>query len=178
MKYFLGLEISTSNKGIYLYQQKYSLQLLTDTGYLNYKPLSTPMDHNIKLTDSDGDALEDISQHRIFIGRLMYLTISRLDIAFAVNKRSQFMSAPRSPHLQAVHHILQYIKSIPGQGILFSSKPSLVLSAYADVDRGSCITIAKSTTGFCIFIGESLITWKSKKQPIVSRSFADERFVK
>lgn len=92
----------------------------------------------------------------------MYLTISRPDIAFVVNKLSQFMTAPQFTL---------------GQGILFSSKSSLALLAYANVDWGSCITTGKSTTSFCIFIGDSLVTWKSKKQITVSRSFAKAEYI-
>lgn len=134
------------------------------------------MDPNINLIDDTSAPLEDISQYRRLIGRLMYLTISRPDIAFAVNKMSQFMTAPRTNHLHAILHILQYINTAPGQGLLFSSIPSMAVSAYADADWGSYTVTRKSTNGFCIFIGSSLVTWKSKKQPTVSRSSAEAEY--
>lgn len=134
LKYFLGLEIAKSSRGIHLCQRKYTLQLLEDTGFTAAKPLSFPMDPNIILNDTDGTVLEDASMYRRLIGRLMYLTISRPDITFTVNRLSQFMAQPRSPHLHAVHHLLQYLKSTPGQGILFSADSPMKLFAFVDVD--------------------------------------------
>ena len=68
------------------------------------------MDPNLKLSSTDGEPLQDISQYRRLVGRLLYLTISRPDIAFAVNKLSQFVSSPQTTHLQAVTHLLRYLK--------------------------------------------------------------------
>lgn len=99
LQYFLGLEVASSPKGIYLCKNKYATQLLQDTGFTNCKSLHPPMDPNIKLTDSAWELLVDPSQYRRLIGRLIYLTITRPDIAFAVNKLSQFMTAPQTPHL-------------------------------------------------------------------------------
>lgn len=143
---------------------------------MNCKALPTPMDPNLDLTDDTSEPLSDTSQYRRLVGRLMYLTISRPDIVFAVNKLSQFMTEPKANHLHAVHHVLQYLRTAPCQGIMFSSKPSLPISAYADADWGICIVTRKSTTGFCVFIGDSLVTWKSKKQPTVSRSSAEVEY--
>lgn len=176
LKYFLGLEIAKSTKGIHLCQRKYAVQLLQDTGYISAKRLPIPMDPNIHLNDVDGDPLPDVSMYRRLIGRLMYLTISRPDITFAVNRLSQFLAAPRTPHLNAVHHLLQYIKGTPVQGIFFPANSSLRLSAYVDAEWGSCQITRKSTSGFCIFLGESLVAWKSKKQPTVARSSAEAEY--
>ena len=134
------------------------------------------MDPCLKLNATDGEALPDSGQYRRLIGRLLYLTILRPDICFVVNKLSQYMSSPRTPHLEALHHLLRYLKSSPGQGLLFSSSSSLSLRAYADVDWGSCVDIRRSTTGHCVFLGDSLVSWKSKKQNTVSRSLAKAEY--
>lgn len=134
------------------------------------------MDPNLKLSALDGDPLLDSGQYRRLIGRLLYLTISRPDISFAVNKLSQYMSAPRTSHLDAVHHLLRYLKSTPGTGLLFSATSALSLKAYADSDWGNCPDTRRSTTGQCVFLGESLISWKSKKQHVVSRSSAEAEY--
>lgn len=176
LKYFLGLEIARASSGIFLSQRKYTLQLLSDTGFMGAKPQSLPLDLNIKLTDTEGTLLPDSSMYRRLIGRLLYLTISRPDITFAVNKLSQFMAQPRTCHLDAVHHLLQYLKGAPGQGIFFSAKSNLQLSAFTDADWGSCLVTRRSTTGLCIFMGDALICWKSKKQPTVSRSSAEAEY--
>nr|KYP67310.1 Retrovirus-related Pol polyprotein from transposon TNT 1-94 [Cajanus cajan] len=114
LKYFLGLEISRSSKGINLCQRKYVLQLLSDTGCLASKPTSLPMDPNNNLNAEIGDLLADPSLYKRLIGRLLYLTISIPDITYVVHKLSQFMQSPTNIHLKFVHHLLQYLKGTPG----------------------------------------------------------------
>ena len=110
------------------------MTLLEDTGFIDSKPTSLPMESNLKLSATDGDLLEDGSLYRRLIGRLMYLTISWPNITYSVHKLSQFMSNPRTSHLDAVHHLLRHLKSSPGQGLLFPSTSDLHLKAYADAD--------------------------------------------
>ena len=138
LKYFLGLEIAKSPREIHLCQRKYSLQLLTDTSFAASKPQSVHMDPNLQLNETDSVPLEHASQYCRLIRRLMYLTISHPDNSFIVNHLSQFMSKPRTPHLHAIYHLLQYLKSSLGQGILFPSSSSMRVSAYVDADWGSC----------------------------------------
>ena len=114
-KYFLGLEIAKSSRGISLSQRKYTLSLLEDTSFLACKPSNLPMDPNLKLNLHDGDLLLDPSVYKRLIGRLFYLTISRPDITFVVNHLSQYMKEHRVRHLNGVHHLLLYLKSTPGQ---------------------------------------------------------------
>lgn len=92
LKYFLGLQIARSSKGLILSQRHYTLELLEDTGFLNSKPTNVPMDPKLKLNNHDGPLLTDPSQYRRLVGRLLYLTLSRPDIAFAVHKLSQYIS--------------------------------------------------------------------------------------
>lgn len=134
------------------------------------------MDPNIDINSSDGDALVDNSQYRSLIGRLLYLTITRPDISFVVHKLSQFIAHPRSPHLQAAHHLLRYLKQTMGQGMFFPKTDFLQLKAFSDVDWGSFTDSRKSTTGFCIFLGDSMISWNAKKQSTVSRSSAEAEY--
>ena len=94
LKYFLGLEVDRSSKGIFVIQRHYALQLLSNTGYLGYKTRKTPMDLNVKLSQDEGDLLDDPSTYRRMIGKLLYLIITRLDLSFSVNRLSQFLAAP------------------------------------------------------------------------------------
>jgi len=89
---------------------------------------------NLKLSSSEGDLLEDASIYRRLIGRLLYLTISWPNITFVVHKLSQFVSQPRRPHLDVAHHLLQYLKAAPSQGLFFSKSSSLQLRAFSDAD--------------------------------------------
>ncbi|XP_052202137.1 retrovirus-related Pol polyprotein from transposon RE1 isoform X2 [Diospyros lotus] len=131
---------------------------------------------NTRLCSFEGDLLPDPSVYRRLIGRLLYLTVSRPDITFTIHKLSQFISQPRQPHLDAAHHLLRYLKTAPGQGLFFSANSSLQLRAFSDADWGSCLDSRQSTTGFCIFLGDSMISWKAKKQSIVSRSSAEAEY--
>ena len=134
------------------------------------------MDPTISLNDVDGDPVSDVSAYRRLIGLLMYVTLFKPYIYFAVNKLSQFVTKLRTPRLSDVHQVLQYLQSSPALGILFPAKSSLRVTAFADSDCGSCAVLRKSTTGFCLFFGHSLVRCKSKKQVTVSRSSAEAEY--
>ena len=152
LKFFLGMEVAKSELGIVLSQRQYALQILDDYGFLDSKPVSTPMNPRVSLNSDKGVLLDDVTHYRSLIGRLLYLTISRPDITFSVNALSQFLQAPRDLHLQAVHHLLRYIKGSPGQGLLFPAKSSTQIRGFSDADWGGCLDTRRSVSGYCVFI--------------------------
>lgn len=175
-KYFLGVEIARNKKGILISQRKYTMDLLRDTGMLGCKPSAVPMDPLKKLRLDSGKPMKDPSKYRRLIGRLLYLCITRPDVTFAVHKLSQYVSNPTDEHWEAVEKILRYLKGSPGHGLFYSSSCKLNLSIFSDADWASCQDTRKSMTGYCLYLGSSLISWKAKKQNTISRSSAEAEY--
>jgi len=150
--------------------------LLKETGKTACKPISTPVDPNIKLESAEEDNAVNKEMYQRLVGRLIYLSHTRPDIAFAVSLVSQFMHQPREAHLQAALRIVQYLKGTPGRGILFKRNKSVALEAYTNVDYAGSVVDRRSTTGYYTFLGGNLVTWKSKKQSVVARSSAEAEF--
>ncbi|KAJ9693611.1 hypothetical protein PVL29_009531 [Vitis rotundifolia] len=134
LKYFLGLEIAQSSSGVVMSQRKYALDILEETGMLEYKPVDTPMDPNVKLVPGQGERLRDPGRYRRLVGKLNYLTITRPDISFPVSVVSQFLQSPCDNHWDAVIHILRYIKGTLGQGMLYEDRGHTQIVGYTDVD--------------------------------------------
>lgn len=110
------------------------------------------------------------------VGKLIYLTISRPDISFTVHALSKFMHKPTALHYQASLRVLRYLKGCPNQGVLFAHSSTASLTAYCDSDWPGCPSSRRSTTGFCILLGHSPISWKSKSQTVVARSSAEAEY--
>lgn len=119
LKYFLDIEVARSDQGICLSQRKYVMDLLTETGMLACKPVETPIEQNHKLGEYPGDVPTNKERYQRLIGRLIYLSHTRPDIAYVVSVVSRFMHAPSERHMNAVVRIIKYLKNAPGKGIMF-----------------------------------------------------------
>ena len=120
-----------------------------------------------------GIPFEDPSRYRHLVGSLVYLTVTRPDIAHAVHILSQFVSAPTSVHYSHLLRVLRYLRGTSYRRLFYARTNQLQLHAYSDSTWASDPADRCSVTGYCLFLGTSLIAWKSKKQTAVSRSSAE-----
>ena len=176
LKYFLGMEIARSKKGIAVSQRKYVLDLLNETRMLGCKPVETPMDSTVKLEESDGSPPVDKGRYQRLMGKLIYLSHTRPDIGFSVSMVSRFMNNPTEKHMTAVTRILRYLKMTPGKGLFFQRTTKKEIEIFSDADWAGSVTDRRSTSGYCSFVWGNLVTWLSKKQLVVARSSAEAEF--
>ncbi|GJT82790.1 putative RNA-directed DNA polymerase [Tanacetum coccineum] len=147
-----------------------------DVGMTGCRPSTFPMEQNLKLDKCDKAACVDGNQYRRLIGKLLYLQATRPDITYAVNILSQFVSDPRQPHMDAANRVLCYLKGTPGQGILIPRDGGTNLLAYCDSDWLGCPMTRRSRTGYLLLLGGAPVSWKTKKQSVVSKSSAEAEY--
>ena len=175
LRYFLGVEVMQSKHGIFLSQRKYVLDLLSEIGKLGTKPCSSPMASSIHLTRED-ELFEDCERYRRLVGKLSYLIVTRPDIAHSVSVVSQYMSSPTIDNWAVLEHILCYLKGASGRGILYSNHGHNRVECFTDADWAGSKEDRRSTSCYCVFVGGNLVSWKSKKQGVVSRSSAESAY--
>ncbi|WMV18503.1 hypothetical protein MTR67_011888 [Solanum verrucosum] len=128
------------------------------------------------LSLTDGVAHEHTKEYRSIVGALQYVGFTQPDIAFSVNKVSQFLQNPLDKHWKAVKRILCYLRGTLDYGLLYSPAGHQMLTGFSDADWGSSIDDRRSTTGYCVFLGGNLVAWSSKKQHVVSRSTTEAEY--
>lgn len=176
LSYFLGIEAKRVSAGLHLTQRRYILDLLSRTNMLTAKPAATPMAATPKLTLLYGTILPDATEYRRVVGSLQYLAFIRPNISYAVNKLSQFMHTPRTDHWQAVKRVLRYLAGTPTHGIFLHRHNQLSLHAFSDSDWAGDTCDFISTNGYIVYLGNTPISWSSKKQKGVARSSTEAEY--
>lgn len=120
--------------------------------------------------------LNDAEKYRRLVGRLIYLSITQPDILYAVYILSQFMQKPREMQWGAAMRVVRYLKGTAGQGILLSSQVDTSLTVYCDADWSACPVMRRSLSAYVALVGNSLVSWKTKKQGVVSHSSAESEY--
>ena len=174
LRYFLGMEVARSSKGISVSQRRYTLDLLEETGMLGYKPSDTLMDPFNKIGTKRDSDLVDKGRYQRLVGKLIYLSYTRPDISFAVSTVSQFMNSPNEEHQGAV--FLRYLKISLGKGLFFKKGTNRGIEVMSDADWAGSLTDRQSTSGYCSFVWGNLVNWRNKKQSVVARSSAEAEF--
>ena len=131
---------------------------------------------NVKLNQDTGVPLPDPTLYRRLVGSLVYVTITRPNISYAVNLVSHTITEHHHLHLVVVQRIICYILGTPTRGLFFSTGTSLSLEAYFDADWAGCPDTRRSTIGWCMYLGDSLISWKCKKHDKVSKSSTEAKY--
>jgi len=175
LKYFLGIEMTTSHKWLFFNQRKYVLDLFCEVDMLECKPTKTPLDNKLQLT-LDEESFDQPQLYQKMVGKLIYLTITRSGLSHSVSIVSQFMHSLTAAHMMIVKWILRYLKCTIGRGILMQNHDHTQILGYTDVDWAGNNLDRKFTTGYCIFVGENLVSWKSKKQLVVAHSSVEAEY--
>nr|XP_051211395.1 uncharacterized mitochondrial protein AtMg00810-like [Lolium perenne] len=130
---------------------------------LNFKPAATPVNTKAKLSATDGTSVSDASSYRSIVGALQYLTLTRPELQYAVQQVCLHMHAPCDSHWTAVKRILRYIRGTLGLGLSLHASTATDIVAYSDADWAGCPDTRRSTSGYCVYLGSSLISWSSKR---------------
>ncbi|GJY61695.1 ribonuclease H-like domain-containing protein [Tanacetum coccineum] len=173
--YVDDIVLTASFERLFLSQKKYAVKILDKAHMVNCNPSRTPIDTESKL-GSDGDLVSDPTLYRSLAGSLQYLTFTRPDISYAVQQVCLYMHDPREPHFSALKRTLRYVRGTLDYGLQLFFSFTTDLVAYSDADWAGCPTTRRSTSVYCVFLGNNLLSWSSKRQPTLSRSSAEAEY--
>ncbi|KAJ9555239.1 hypothetical protein OSB04_009853 [Centaurea solstitialis] len=176
LSYFLGISVSRTSRGMFLSQQSYANDIIARAGMQSCNPVTTPVDTSTKLSATTSDLFHDPTLYRSLAGALQYLTFTRPNITYAVQQICMHMHSPRTDHWNALKRIIRYIKGTTSLGLMLTPATSPSLISYTDPDWAGCPDTRRSTNGYCIYFGDNLISWSSKRQSTVSRSSAEAEY--
>ncbi|GKC33006.1 retrovirus-related pol polyprotein from transposon TNT 1-94 [Tanacetum coccineum] len=176
LKFFLGLQVHQSPRGIFISQSQYAIELLKKHGLDECVSMSTPMATERLDADLQGTPTDQTTYRRM-IGGLMYLTASRPDIAYATFVCARYQARPTVKHLKEVKRIFRYLRQSYNMGLWYPKDSGFELIAYSDADHAGCKDDCKSTSGGLQFLGEKLVSWSSKKQDCTAMSTAEAEYV-
>ena len=177
MKYFLGIEVKQNENGIFISQEKYANDILKRFNMLKCKSTPTPIVMGMKLSQDEKGSNVNPTLYKKLVGSLMYLTATRPDITYGVSLISRFMNSPKVSHWQVGKRILKYISGTRNYGISYSRSNDFKLIGYTDSDCVGCIDDRKSTSSYVFHFGSGIVSWASKKQPIVTLSSSEAEYV-
>nr|XP_027186647.1 uncharacterized protein LOC113784610 [Cicer arietinum] len=177
MSYYLGLEVKQLEECIFISQENYANEVLKKFKMFDCNLVNTLMESRLKLSKFEDGQKEDTSFFKSLVGSIRYLTCTRPDILYAVGVVSRFMEAPTNTHMKVIKRILRYLKDTLDYGLFYSSSNDFKLFEFCDSDFLGDIDDRKSTSGFIFFMGDCVFLWSSKKQPIVTLSTCESKYI-
>jgi len=139
-------------------------------------PSPTPVDTKRKLSANTSRPYASPSHYQSLAGALQYLTFTRPDISYAVQKLRLFMHNSMENHMNSLKRLVRYIQGTLDHGLHLSPSTTTKLTSYTDADWGGCPDTRRLTSGYCVFLGDNLISWSSKQQPTFSRSSVEAEY--
>ncbi|XP_019103685.1 uncharacterized mitochondrial protein AtMg00810-like [Beta vulgaris subsp. vulgaris] len=176
LNYFLGIQISRTSSIVFLSQKKYMNDIIVDCGMESNDPSPAPLPVGLKLSTEIGDVLDEPEIYRRLIGRLLNLGLTRLDSSYSIWHLNQFLHQPRVPHLKAALHVVKYLQGTKDFGLFYPANNKLLVTAYSDSDWSACQFSSRSLSAYVVCLGDSLVSWKTKKQSTVSKSSAEAEY--
>ncbi|XP_062085779.1 secreted RxLR effector protein 161-like [Humulus lupulus] len=134
------------------------------------------MEATVKLCAHEGKNLQDGAMYRQLIGSLIYLTLTRPDILYAVGVASRYMHHPKKPHLEAVRRMLRYVKDTINYGLVYKKGDEVKIVGYCDTDYAGDYDTRRSSTGYVFKLGSGAVSWCNKTQPTVSLSTTEAEY--
>ena len=140
-----------------LSQTKCISDLLHRTEMFDTKPAKTPGTIRKNLSKFDGDPMTDVTHYRSVVGALQYVTLTRPDIAFVVNKACQVMQQPTTAHWLSVKRILRYLRGTMQDGLLLSPSSNLTTEGFTDADWGAHLDDKRNSSGYLVYLRGNLV---------------------
>lgn len=156
--YFLGIAVTRHQRGIFISQKKYAKDILVRAGMSTCKSCPTPVNTKPKMSATRSTPYEDPSLYLSLAGALQYLTFTHPDISYVVQQICIFMHNPMDAHMHALRRILRYIQGTRNYGLNLYPSCTTFLKSYTDADWGGCPDTRRSTSGYCVFLGDNLLS--------------------
>ncbi|XP_021729722.1 uncharacterized protein LOC110696676 [Chenopodium quinoa] len=176
LSYFLGVEVLPHSHGLLFSQKKFINDILNKAKMTDAKPVPTLMITHPPLNLTDGTPLPNPTEYRALVGSLQYLSLTRTDVSFAINRLSQYLHKPTDVHWAALKRLLQYLNGTFHHGLIFHRYSPIQIHAFCDADWVGDRENYISTTGYIIYLRRNSLSWSSKKQKSLATSSTEAEF--
>ncbi|XP_022031552.1 uncharacterized mitochondrial protein AtMg00810-like [Helianthus annuus] len=176
LSYFLEIYVTRTGDHMFLPLHAYARDVIHHAAMVSCKLVATPIDTNSKLGDTTAPLFGDPTTYRSLVGALKYLTFTHPDISYVIQQIYMHMHSPTEANWNAQKRIIRYLRGTNEYGLHFPPAQTLSLLSYTDADWAGFPDTHRSTSGYCVYHGDNVLFWSSKRQPTVSRSSAEEEY--